>query len=119
MVALYPSWINIAMAACYGFILMVRWWNQQRYPWGVIYDAEHQPVAGAIISLVNRHQPQLRRPPVVTKSSGRYAFLVDRGEYVVQVVRQHQGVISPSMTTATIKQKRAKGYIAEDINLLD
>lgn len=48
-------------------------------------DCQHRPVHGAVVHLESLASDKIKRPPVVTRADGRYAFLVERGDYRVRV----------------------------------
>lgn len=85
MTLLAASPFNLAVAALYLVLIGLRLYRRWQSPWGVIYDSSHRPIAAAAVHLINLENPLAKRPPVVTKSSGRYSFLVDRGRYQLQV----------------------------------
>jgi hypothetical protein len=53
--------------------------------WGVVSDLEGNPVAGAIVNLINPKAPQFSGRKAVTDKWGRYNFLVSKGLYKLRV----------------------------------
>lgn len=118
MTAFAPTTINLLISGLYILLIGAMLWYRVRHPSGTIYDSDGRPVAGAIITLYDLEHPQMSRPPVVTTSSGRYAFLTDKGNYQLGVARKNQaGVIWPVISTPPIKQTSKQGHIAHDIKL--
>jgi hypothetical protein len=94
-----------------GLRLLVRW----RSPWGVIFDQHNRPIEAAAVSLIDINHPLVKRPPVITNRSGRYAFLVNQGQYRIEVALKNAlgyGVPAPG-PTVTVSDKH--GTINQDL----
>ena len=118
MAVLSPTLINVSILAIYGLLSAAMLWYRRGHPWGVIYDRHKEPVAGAVVSLIDLDHPQMSRPPVVTTAAGRYSFLTDKGTYQVSVSQKSEaGGIWPVYSTAPFSQAKHEGHIARDIEL--
>jgi hypothetical protein len=118
LAVLSPSVINLSIIGIYVLVMAAMLLYRVRHPAGVVYDRNHKPVAGAVVTLFDLQHPQMSRPPVVTTSSGRYAFLTDKGEYQLNVALKNEaGVMWPVTSTPPIEQKSKQGHIAKDITL--
>jgi hypothetical protein len=115
MVLMAFTVINILVAALYLGLVILRLIHRLRYPWGVIYNQKNQPISGAAISLVNTANPIVKRPPVVTKQSGRYAFLVDQGQYQLNVALKRGDTFSEPVSGPIISIKNKEGTISQDL----
>jgi hypothetical protein len=112
-----PSVLNSLLVCFYAAMLIVRNMFRLRQPWGTI-KKKGRPLEGAIVRLINPAFPQVRRAPVVTKASGRYTFLVDRGEYQLSVEeRQSDGTIREVYHSPSIQIKQAHGHINRNVTM--
>ena len=72
----------------------------------------------AVVKLINIEIPQLSYPPVVTKVSGRYNFLVDKGSYQVALeVKNPDGLYKEIYRTDKISIPSKFGSIGKDIKV--
>jgi hypothetical protein len=118
MAAFAPNSINVTIAGLYALLAIGMFWYRQQHPWGVIRDAKHQPLAGAVITLNDINNPLLHRPPVVTTAAGRYAFLVDKGHYQLSIARRRNGgEVWPVAASPVINQTKPQGHIARNITV--
>jgi hypothetical protein len=67
--------------------------------WGIVTDSHGNPVAGAIVSLINPNVPKFSGRKSVTDTWGRYNFLVSKGIYRLRVEKLQPSQLAGSNTT--------------------
>ncbi len=114
----FPTVLNISLLLIYAILLFVRFGHGQGKSWGVITDHQGNLVNKAIIKLINASNPINVYPPVVTRSDGRYSFLVTKGEYQLEVQTQNSDeTCTNPVVVSKFSIDRNDGYIAKDIQL--
>ena len=101
----------------YIILLLLRWLQRLRSPWGTVYNQQGQPIAGAAVSLADVNNPLVKRPPVVTNSNGRYAFLVDKGRYQLNVALKSGETYSAPTPGPVVEIKSNHGHITTDLTV--
>ncbi len=119
MFSLSASLVNAIVLGMYLILLGLRWLQRLRSPWGVVYDQYGYPMAGAVVSITNINNPLVKRPPVVTNQSGRYAFLVERGMYQLNVAVNSRDAQSLPNPGPMVEVKKPQGHIALDLTVSD
>ena len=117
MCSLSVTMINVVVLGMYIVLLLLRWLQRLRSPWGTVYNQHGQPIAGAAVSLTNVNNPLVKRPPVVTNSNGRYAFLVDKGQYQLHVALKSEGTYSAPTPGPTVEIKSKHGHVTTDLTV--
>lgn len=117
MCSLSASLLNIVVLGMYVVLLLLRWLQRLRSPWGTVYDQHGQPIAGAAVSLTNVNNPLVKRPPVVTNSNGRYAFLVEKGSYQLNVALKSGETYSTPTPGPTVEINSKHGHITTDLTV--
>lgn len=109
--------LNGIVLAMYIVLIILRWLQKLRSPWGVVYDQQGKPIIGAAVSIIDLDNPEVTRPPVITGNSGRYVFLVEKGRYQLQVaVKSDNKYLTPSPGPEIEVDKR-QGHIAVDLTV--
>lgn len=76
--------------------------KRKRQAWGVVYNSLNKlPIDLATIRLIDKKTGRVVQSRV-TDSKGRYLFMVEQGEYAIEVFKQ--GFVSPSKLLAGIKE---------------
>jgi cysteine-rich repeat protein len=76
--------------------------RRKRQAWGVVYSSLNKlPIDLATIRLVDKKTGRVVQSRV-TDSKGRYLFMVEQGEYTIEVFKQ--GFVFPSKLLASIKE---------------
>ena len=117
MCSVAASLLNIVVLGMYIILLLLRWLQRLRSPWGTVYNQQGQPIAGAAVSLADVNNPLVKRPPVVTNSNGRYAFLVDKGRYQLNVALKSGETYSAPTPGPVVEIKSNHGHITTDLTV--
>jgi hypothetical protein len=80
-----PGLLTGSILVIYSLCLALQVVVRRRHRSGTIRNSVRQPVEGAIVRVSDIDSPVAKYPPVVTKQSGQYAFLVEQGTYKVSV----------------------------------
>ncbi len=102
-------WWNLITYLRYLFTEPFAWFfRRRRRGWGVVYNSiTKKPIDLAVVRLYNYQTKKLIRSQVTDKN-GRYNFLVDEGQYIIEIERR--GYIFPSQI---LKE------VAEDLQYTD
>lgn len=86
--------------------------------WGVITDQANKPIKHAYVHLVNTELPSLKYPPVVTDETGRYNFLIQKGNYQIIIEIDSESNQRIEIYRSDKLQIRTElGYIGKDIKI--
>lgn len=79
--------------------------RRKRQAWGVVYNSLNKlPIDLATVRLIDKKTGRVVQSRV-TDSKGRYLFMVEQGEYAIEVFKQ--GFISPSKLLSGVKEDGA------------
>jgi len=113
-----PNKLNGTVLTMYLGVTAFRLIRLKVKPWGTILNEKAKPIHLAVVKLINIEIPQLSYPPVVTKESGRYNFLVDKGSYQVALeVKNPDGLYKEIYRTDKISIPSKFGSIGKDIKV--
>lgn len=113
-----PSTNNIILASIFTLMLGFRIYSRTHRSWGIIFNKDQKPIKGAIVKLINAKFPRISPKTLVTKESGIYSFLVQRGTYQVVVEQKTaEGAFSQLYKSEDIKFSGEYGSIGRDIIL--
>ncbi len=120
-VIVYPTLLNVVLFLIFSLYTLYARRHEKYQEGGYIREKDGKPAVGYIVELtrptLKKTFSGLGKATFVTDVYGRYSFLVEKGEYKIEVSKMENGQKIKVYESPVIKMKKNIGVISKNIHL--